>query len=371
MVKIHSRCNLSCDHCYVYTSPDDRWRDEPRGMSPRIMEALAHRLTRYTARHRPPSVTVVLHGGEPLLAGVPAVSRLIGLLAAPARHTDLRLVVQTNGLLLDEAWLELFRAHDVRVGVSLDGDREANDRHRRHADGRSSHDAVVRALRLLRAPRYRHLYAGVLCTVDPRNDPLRVYRGLVRHRPPRIDLLLPHANREHPPPDHDPATTPYARWLLTVFDQWYGAPRRETRVRIFEDIMTMLLGGRGSSEGLGLSAPGFLVVGTGGSIERPDSLLSAYPGAVATGTHVLTHDFDQVVPLLAPSHRGLPPAVPAGSCRRCPVGRVCGGGLPAHRYHPMTGFDNPSVYCADLFMLITSIRERLARDLPTVTRSTG
>jgi uncharacterized protein len=31
-----------------------------------------------------------------------------------------------------------------------------------------------------------------------------------------------------------------------------------------------------------------------------------------------------------------------------PVRQVCGGGLYAHRYEPNIGFDNPSVYCADL-----------------------
>ena len=26
IVKIHSRCDLACDHCYVYATPDQRWR---------------------------------------------------------------------------------------------------------------------------------------------------------------------------------------------------------------------------------------------------------------------------------------------------------------------------------------------------------
>ena len=69
--------------------------------------------------------------------------------------------------------------YGVRVGVSLDGDRTANDRHRRFADGRSSHKQAMRALALLRRPDYRHLYAGILCTVDVANDPITVYEAVL------------------------------------------------------------------------------------------------------------------------------------------------------------------------------------------------
>ncbi|MEU9838708.1 hypothetical protein AB0C69_05725, partial [Actinomadura sp. NPDC048032] len=30
ILKIHSRCNLACDYCYVYEMGDQSWRDQPR-----------------------------------------------------------------------------------------------------------------------------------------------------------------------------------------------------------------------------------------------------------------------------------------------------------------------------------------------------
>ena len=67
---------------------------------------------------------VVLHGGEPLLAGRARLGRLIT--AAPGRMwpvCDLDLRVHTNGVLLNEEFCELFAEHDVKVGISIDGDR--------------------------------------------------------------------------------------------------------------------------------------------------------------------------------------------------------------------------------------------------------
>ena len=33
VVKIHSRCDLACDYCYMYELADQTWRDRPRKMS--------------------------------------------------------------------------------------------------------------------------------------------------------------------------------------------------------------------------------------------------------------------------------------------------------------------------------------------------
>ena len=46
-------------------------------------------------------------------------------------------------------------------------------------------------------------------------------------------------------------------------------------------------------------------------------------------------------------------------CGACPELAVCGGGMVTHRYDAETGYDNPSVFCADQKTLIAHMRERL------------
>ena len=53
----------------------------------------------------------------------------------------------------------------------------------------------------------------------------------------------------------------------------------------------------------------------------------------------------------------------ADDCLRCPLHRICGAGHYAHRYRAVSGFRNPTVYCADMALLIGHIRARLAADL--------
>jgi hypothetical protein len=70
VLKIHSRCDLACDYCYVYTKVDQRWRTRPVVMPRDVVEKTAYRIGEHVRAHGLTSVSVVLHGGEPLLAGL-------------------------------------------------------------------------------------------------------------------------------------------------------------------------------------------------------------------------------------------------------------------------------------------------------------
>ncbi|MBT2508277.1 FxsB family radical SAM/SPASM domain protein [Streptomyces sp. ISL-98] len=358
VLKVHSRCDLACDHCYVYEHADQSWRTRPRTLSDETVSQVAHRLAEHVKSHALDAISVILHGGEPLLAGPERLRRICAELTealTPVTTLDLR--IHTNGLRLDARCLDLFAEYGVRVGVSLDGDRAANDRHRRHADGRSSHPQVVRAVELLRSAAYRHLYLGLLCTVDVANDPVAVLDALAALDPPRVDFLLPHATWDTPPDRPGGSPTAYADWLLAAHGRWEELGR-PMEVRLFASVESTLGGGPSLTEVLGLTPTDLVVVETDGMLEQADSLKTAYDGAAATGFDVFTHSLDEVAAHPGIRARQLGLAGVSGTCRRCPVVRSCGGGLYAHRHRTGTGFDNPSAYCTDLKALVRGIEER-------------
>jgi uncharacterized protein len=357
ILKVHSRCNLSCSYCYVYEMADQGWRDMPKRMNSVVAAKTVERIAEHAAGHGLDNVDVILHGGEPLLAGMDWLGGLVASLHAqvPA-HVDVS--IQTNGTLLSRPVLESLRKLRISVGVSLDGDAEATGRHRRYANGRNSFGAIADSLGLLQSPEFRDCYSGLLCTIDTRNDPIATYEALLKFSPPAIDLLLPHANWSSPPPGAG-----YADWLIGVFDRWYSAPRQETRIRLFSELIQLVLGQPGGVEGLGLLPSTLVVVDTDGSIKELDSLSSAYSGAADTGLHVSSGSFDDALDHPTTVARQIGATALSAQCLHCPVLEICGGGLYPHRYRQGTGFRNPSVYCSDLLRLITYVRDRVIADL--------
>ncbi|MYV50751.1 FxsB family cyclophane-forming radical SAM/SPASM peptide maturase [Streptomyces sp. SID2888] len=366
VVKVHSRCNLACTYCYVYEAADQLWRAQPHIMSPRTAEQVCRRIAEHAERHRPASVRVILHGGEPLLAGVPLLREMTRTLRAfMPGSTETDVVIQTNGTLLDTDVLRLCHEEDIRIAVSLDGTAEVHDRTRRDHAGRGSHARVADALRRLAAPEHRRVWAGVLCTVDVTADPLATYEHLLSYDPPSVRLLLPLGNWTNRPPGRpdDATETPYGQWLATVFDRWYTAPGPPVRIAFFESVLDLLLGGVTRTETIGGAPSQLAVVDTDGALTLSDQLKSAYEGADRSGLDVHRHTFDALLDHPGVVARQLAANGLAAQCRACPVGAVCGGGHYPHRYRADNGYLNPSVYCPDLMALIRHVADVLRADL--------
>jgi uncharacterized protein len=361
ILKVHSRCNLSCSYCYVYEMADQAWRGLPKRMSGEVADATIERIAEHVKEHGLASIEAILHGGEPLLAGHAWLADLIEALHARV-PTTVNVTVQTNGTLLDRRMLQTFKDLGVRVGVSLDGDAEATARHRRYASGSNSYDSVTDGLLLLESPDFRDCYAGLLSTVDVRNDPLSTYEALLKFNPPAIDFLLPHANWDCPPPDSG-----YSDWLIAIFERWYTAPRRETSIRLFDELIQLVFGQPSGVEGLGTTPSTLVVIDTDGAIKQLDSLSSAYEGGADTGLNVTTNSLDGALIHPTTVARQIGTAALSPDCLECSVVELCGGGLYPHRFRRGSGFRNRSVYCADLLRLTAHVRDRVRADLRRLT----
>ena len=86
------------------------------------------------------------------------MEQAVSLARKRARAEGRRLLLQctTNGTLIRSAQLSFIRKVGLRVAVSIDGVREAHDRHRRAASGRPTFDAA-----------YGGLHALIAAGVDP------------------------------------------------------------------------------------------------------------------------------------------------------------------------------------------------------------
>lgn len=360
--KIASRCNINCTYCYVYNLADKRWKMQPRFMSEETAGQTARRIREHLEANGKTDLLLTFHGGEPMLAGAARLARYLEIIdeEITSRGFQVRFSMQSNLTLFTEEIGEVLLKHDVRVGTSLDGPPEVNDRMRVDHKGRPTSAAAERGLRLLTTPRYRSLFDGILCVIHPFSDPVAVIDYLISLSPPLIDFLFPLDNHDRRAvgKEVDKDAAPYGDWLIQAFDHWWslGSP---SGIRIFESIMRLCCGYSSMVESLGLGVIDLVVVETNGDIEGLDSLKGTFDGATVLGYNVFDDDFDSAARHAMVRLRQSGMDQLCATCQTCPVVRICGGGYIPHRYSEARGFDNPSVYCRDLEKLIRHIHGTL------------
>ena len=360
VLKLAERCNLNCSYCYMYNKGDTSFLRRPKFMSKESATATLERIGGYARRHNLPKITLVLHGGEPLLIGRAWVLWFLDetLRVATAHGFTLNVAVQTNGTLLDADWIALFTAYKVTVGVSCDGPEEWNDRTRMDFEGRGSYRKIRNAIELLAAtPEARW---GVLTVVNPETRGSAVLQHFVDLGVRQVDFIWPDFNHDNPPP-WPPGML--ANYYCELFDYWYDELPSPPRIRYFESAMSLLLGGPSECDALGLHPVADVMVESDGTWEPLDTLRICGDGITRTGLDVRTCDVEAIwdVPLYRMglrSHELLPQ-----KCQDCAYKRVCGGGYVTHRFRRDTGIANPSVYCAELLVVLPHIRKRIVGDL--------
>ena len=387
LLKVASRCNLDCTYCYVFNMGDDAWRWQPKRLEPAALGTVTSQLAGLLKRQARP-FSVVLHAallimkrmpgwetmvakyatdissltnwGEPLLLGARRLEELLSALRSELPGCGLH--IQTNGLLLREDMVDVLVANEVGVSVSLDGPPEVNDSFRVDHRGRGSFDRIIAGVEFLRAdPLGARLFSGFLAVVDPRSDPAATYRFFKGLDAPSVDFLYRDGNHDVLPfGKASIASTEYGEWMCRLLDVYLTDPA-PPRIRVLDDLIRLVIGGRGQKEGVGLSDFGIVVIDTDGRIAKNDTLKSAGTGSDAFEALWSMDSTSLADVVLAPEfeayHASQRPSSPV--CLSCPELAVCGGGMPTHRWSRERGLANPTVFCADHKLLIGRVREWL------------
>jgi uncharacterized protein len=359
VLKTASRCNLNCSYCYVYNKGNDSWRDRPALMSDDVFDASVARIRRYCERSEQPSVTVSFHGGEPCLMGVKRFAERCSRLRLDlGRDIEVQLIMQTNGTLLDAEWAEAIKEHSVEIGVSVDGGEAVHDAHRVDHRGRGSYERVRRGLAVLNEA---GVPFNILSVVQLGGDGLATHRHLLGLGPAGINYLLPDFT-------HDSfgqvrstyGATPCWDFLQPIFEDWVAPWPPKVMVPLFWNVIRLVMGAESTTDVLGNQRLPFAFVYADGAIEGLDVLGVCGTEVPQTGLDVLADDFADIGDasdlLREAMFSGT--SLPQG-CRSCPESDTCGGGYLPHRYSSAGGFDNPSVWCADLLAFFAHVRSWL------------
>lgn len=362
ILKVAERCNLVCSYCYYFFSADQSYALRPARASRDVIDGIAKFLADGAAALQLPSVKIVFHGGEPLLLRkADFVYACEAFRSSLSPVTKLRLAVQTNGILIDQEWAEIFLRYDMIVGISIDGDAEINDRHRIDRRGRGSHSRIVDGLRLVQEagasnPRFE---PGLLTVLDAGNDIRRVYKHFVDELGAKdISTLLPDCSHDDGIPDGRTAEE-YGLILCELFDMW-----TESDGVYLREIHSLLARFEKSGRGMwrGRRNP-VVVIQSDGTLSMDDSYVpaQAWRDRMPKGN---IYDDRLSDWLWNDAYRELDElygSMPTG-CKKCVWRNICRGGDLENRYSSDGGFDNPSVFCEGLKIFYLHVTKHLVRN---------
>jgi uncharacterized protein len=261
-------CNLDCTYCFYLSK-----HDLPGGPGRGVMsdEVLERYIRDYIASVTADEVVFTWQGGEPTLRGLGFFEKAVALQrkhAKPGQRIENDL--QTNGVLLDDAWVAFLKAHRFLVGLSIDGPQDVHDAMRLAKGGKPTFDATMAAAARLK----RHgIPFNTLTCVHRHNArrPLDVYRFLRRELGSTHLQFIPIVEpRDFPTvaPQHwNPATLPvvgtpaarpghpdsvvtdwsvdpddYGYFLCKVWDEWYRRDLGKALVNFCETLVVQRMG---------------------------------------------------------------------------------------------------------------------------------
>lgn len=358
--------SVGCNQCYEYVDNED-WRDQPLFMSPEVIQQAAIRVAEHAEANGIEDVRVVGHGGEALLFSAEQLDDFATTVRQTV-ETDQRKVhfsIQTNGLLLTQKKLWVLEKHRFSVGLSLDGTKEANDRHRRDLLGRSTYDRVARAARMLAE---RPINWGFIMVIDTRNNPEETLEAAAAMKPHSIKLHPRHANWSSPP-EEKPDGIPLGEWQTRVFEryrQWGlfhpNEPNAPFTMPLADSYIDSFLGAKPVDERVSNRYPQELFFLPNGDMQRLDTLKTTEAGAYKMQFNVFDHSLNEVA-RTDPGFiaRRMGNAALASECLSCEFLEQCGGDYYTLRFKQTEtsldasstaedfaqAFRNPSIYCAD------------------------
>ncbi|MBN2319138.1 MAG: anaerobic sulfatase maturase [Acidobacteria bacterium] len=317
------RCNLHCRYCYYlsHSFPGSQ------SMSGELLEAY---ILQHIEACTEPVIQFSWHGGEPTLYGLDGFRRIVGL---QKKHCPPDGVIvngiQTNGILLDEAWCRFLAEEKFVVGLSLDGPERIHDLYRVTAKGSPTHKQVMRAYGRLR----KHgVQTECLCVVHSGNVglPLEVYEFFRSLEVPYLTFL----------PMVEPVengrvserTVPAGAWgefLCSIFDVWLDRDIGRIKVQIFEEAARPAFGLEHTLCIFRKVCGGVPVLECNGDLYSCDHLMTGEhrPGNIGRATLENLLDSPQQQAFGRAKRNTLP-----RQCLDCAVLDMCNGGCPKNRF---------------------------------------
>jgi uncharacterized protein len=292
ILKISEGCPLACDYCYYFTNVVNPHKSRPVKIEKDVTRKLCDRITELNEKNKISHVSFSLHGGEPLFVGKGHFVEMCDIITNTLK-VPYSLTMQTNAVLIDKEWIEIFKKYDIRIGISIDGPEEYQNAHRKFKNGDGSFDIVDKNIRMCVA---EQLDFRVLMVVDPSFDPQKIWDYLIDDVGVKYtDILLRDCTHDEVPSQEyiDAVSDYFVEWMSI----WFARDYETIGVRTFDNVVDTLLGKPSIMEFSFNRDWGnypAVTVYTNGDVSPPDELTSATGNLMDIDKNIFKNSFEDI-----------------------------------------------------------------------------
>ena len=212
-----SLCNMRCRYCFYHDVAENREIESYGIMTEETAHTLIDRAFEYAD-----DIFFAFQGGEPTLCGHEFFEDFTEYAGRKRKEkkANVRYGLQTNGLLIDGRFAEIFRKNGFLVGISLDGIKECHDLNRIDAKREGTFTRVKKAADLLTREGVEFNILSVVTETGARKAEANY--NFYKKNGLRFIQYIP----QIAPFDGDCGFAPlsaesYGKFLCTTFDLWY------------------------------------------------------------------------------------------------------------------------------------------------------
>ena len=136
IVKLTTGCNLKCVYC-------SEGNIDKEDLSIETLYKLIDELPILLNKYKDNNIDLLWHGGESLIVGKKYLSEVMQYAQNKLKEYNLHFLMQTNGTLIDDEWIELFEKFNVGLGISLDGYKDLHDKNRLTKNGQPTFNTIL------------------------------------------------------------------------------------------------------------------------------------------------------------------------------------------------------------------------------------
>lgn len=233
-------CNINCNYCFYSDVTDNRITKNYGYMTKEIAEKLIFEAFNTDVK----TINFAFQGGEPTLIGIDFFKSFHNFVnKLNTKNTIVNFSIQTNGILINKKWIELFKKYNYLVGVSLDGNKHVHDTFRKTFKKEGTFSQVYKNIKLLQK---NNINFNILSVVNKNTVKYshEIYSFFKKSHfkylqfIPCLDKLNGDFNE-----DFSLTQEAYGEFLHNTFQLWYEDFKngKYVSIRFFDNLISLIL----------------------------------------------------------------------------------------------------------------------------------